>query len=647
MRTSTRGPRFAALISSAVLLTFAWALHTSSAFAVDAVQFPCNGVSGTTCDVFQLDGSAAATANADTCVKGEFACPGAEENPVWPADWDSLLFPTLAGGSNPPLSGSPPGAWTFALPWNGFGSFSGVFKSTLVSQGQSTILKQGSKNGADISTWVVASQSSPPKDAYLAAALATYTGPPGPYAGHELVYFSSTRFAPNGSATIGIWFFKQNVQVCASGPNAGKAMCVGNTTTLAQHKVGDLFLFITFGGSGIATIQASTWQGADGTGGFLGTAPGSISLCPTANDDACAVANANGAFTTTLGASTSTFQAPGVGFNVSGPGFAGFAGGVIPTLQLEEGGVDLNGIFEGNAPCFSSVMFASVTSGSSPATAALKSILLGSFNTCAISATKSCGNASPNQNNGTVTYTISGSVENTGGGAVTGLSITDSFNGSSQAISGLACTCGPTGCAITGTDCSTVTLQPGGTANYTATITTTANGGSDVVTATMNGVGGGSASGTSNTASCPSVSLSDSIGITKACNTSLVSTSCGLTVQVGAGGNVTNTSQGLSLSNITVYDCRGGTFTTAGNPSSCTTGSPTVIPIGTLAAGAQAPYTDTFNPTVLPSDATSNSCPNGTFSDTVLVVGQCTSAFCQTGTVFNTATASCPLCPLH
>src|SRR5262249_2490380 len=276
-----------------------------------------------------------------------------------------------------PNAGGGAGAGTYPLPWGTSGTFSGVFTSSLVSTGTSTILKQGSKNGNDISTWVVASQQAPPKDAFLAAAVTSLIGPPGPYNGHNLLYHAATRISPNGSATEGIWFFQEDVHVCTSGPSAGKALC-DSTGAIAQHKVGDLFLFLTFGGSGTATIQAATWQGANGPAGFLGTAPGSVVLCPAANDTACAVTNTA---QITLGSPSGPEQ-PGTEFNVSGPGFTGFPNGQVPALEFQEGGVDLSAII-GTVPCFSSVMFATVSSGSSPSTASLKAILLGAFNTCA------------------------------------------------------------------------------------------------------------------------------------------------------------------------------------------------------------------------------------------------------------------------
>ena len=626
----------AVAIASVVML-----LHVPLALAVDEVEFQGN-------DVFQLDGADSATATADTCVGTENGCP-TEENPVWPADWDALLYPSLTSGAVSVVSGAPPNPYSFTLPWGAFGSFSGIFTSTLVSTGISTILKQGSKNGADISTWTVANQASPPKDAYLAAALASYAAPANAgdvKAGDELLYFGSTRVSPNGSATVGIWLFQQNVAVCQTGPGAGKALCVDGTGTLAQHTVGDLFLFLTFSGSGIATIQAATWQGANGPAGFLGPAPTTLLVCPTSGDDVCAVTNAVSPIT--LGSPTGP-QAPGTGFNVSGPGFAGFPGGVVPALQFQEGGFDLNSVLGGVAPCFSTVMFASVSSGSSPSTASLKSILLGNFNTCAISATKSCGTPIVSVANNTLTYPISGTVENTGGGTVSDLSLTDTFAGSPQGFDSgsLSCSCGASGCIISGSDCATAKLNPGGTVSYAATITTGTNGGSDVITAAMGGAGGGSATAQSNTATCPSQKFSDTISISKNCSpgASLVALNGLVAVQVGVDGVVTNGSPRLPLSSVTVFDCVNGTFGMASgtcpivSPSSCTGTLRTVSSGGSIAEGGTASWSDTYNPSVAPT------CGPFNFEDQVLVDAKCTSQFCTCAEVQNVANQTCPLCP--
>jgi hypothetical protein len=238
---------------------------------------------------------------------------------------------------------------------------------------------------------------------------------------------------------------------------------------------------------------------------------------------------------------------------------------------------------------------------------------------------------------------------------VSNLTLADTFNGSPQALGSLKCTCG-SNCTITsGTDCTTVTLQPNGTVNYSANVTSANDGGPDFVIATM-GSGGSTTSAQSNTAMCKPLFLSDAISATKSCKTTLVPQSNLLVVQVDPSGMVTNTSSNVSLSNINVYDCRGGSFgaptTTTGNdgittcstvdPASCSTGTPThVTTISSLAAGASSPYDDKYDPSSPGSGST------GIFTDTVLAIGQCTSKFCVCPTVAATQNASCPLCPLQ
>ena len=647
MRTtfSTFSRCFSAL-PAVVLLALLAGMNPQSASAqgVDTVTYACTSATGAPqCTVFQLDGSTLSP-NGDTCVGGEGICPAGEQNPSWPADWDALFFPNLTAngaGGVPITSGSPPGGYSFGLPWGSFGAFSGVITSSLVTTGTSTILKTGSKASNDISTWTVSTQSSPPKDAYLAGTIADYIAPPGgAVGGHQLVYLGSTRFAPQGSATIGIWFFQENVAICPSGKN----LCVAGTTTLATHKNKDLFLFLTFAGGGDATIVPAEWEN-----GSLVTNSALIT-CPSANAQGCAVTNNKTSIT--LGNSNGTGAVPGVGFNVSGSGWAGFPGGVVPVNQFQETGVDFNDIFGGVAPCFSSVMFASVSSGSSPGNAEMKSILLGSFNTCAISVNKACGTGTPSVAGGTVTYPISGTVANVGGGTVGSLSLTDAFNNAAQNFDSgsLSCTCGATGCTITGTNCASVSLGPGGTVNYSATITTTQNGGSDIITASMGGSGGGSATAQSNTATCTPLSFNTGVTISKSCTpgATLVQNAGLVAVSVAVGGTVMNTSSGsLPLSNVAVYDCVGASFSTptgnvANDIASCAANKGTLRTVstgGSLAASGTEPWSDTYFPSVAPT------CGPYNFSDQVLVTASCASEFCQSPTVEAVANQTCPLCP--
>ena len=647
-----RSKTLSTTIVATLALTFAFVMGGRPVLAVDEAEFFCNGASGPTCDIFQLDGADTATPNADACVGTENGCAN-EEAPVWASDWDALVNPNSFGTSGFTVNsnvGGGAGAGTFTLPWGAVGTFSGVFTSSLVSTGTSTILKQGSKNGNDISTWVVASQASPPKDAFLAAGLATLIGPPGAYNGETLLYHAATRFSPNGSATEGIWFFQEDVHVCSSGPSAGKALCDQNGA-IAQHKQGDLFLFIAYSGSGSANIQAATWQGADGPAGFLGPA-GTIVICPNPNDDACAVTNTANI---TLGSPSGPEQ-PGTEFNVSGPGFAGFANGVVPALQFQEGGVDLSRVLNGNVPCFSSVMFATVSSGSSPSTASLKAILLGNFNTCAISATKACGTGTVSAGATAITYPVSGVVSNIGGGAVHDLVLTDTFNNASLAFDTGSLTCTCNSACTGGPGCDTIQLNPGGSVNYSATITTASNGGSNVVTATMSGLGGGTATAQSSTATCPPQTLPDSITITKTCTpgASLVAQNGLVAVQVGVSGLVTNGSTTLHLSSVSEFDCINGTFGMLSTdpvtgcpivpnnfPATCsgTLKSPTTPTPTTLNPSQSQGWSDSYFPSVAPS------CGPFNFNDQVLVLGSCTSQFCQCAKVANVASAACPLCP--
>src|SRR5262249_51471291 len=156
------------------------------------------------------------------------------------------------------------------------------------------------------------------------------------------------------------------------------------------------------------------------------------------------------------------------------------------------------------------------------------------------------------------TYPISGTVTNIGGGSVTNLSFSDTFNNNPQNFDScsFSCSCG-SNCTITGTNCSTVQLNASGTVHYTAKLTTTFNGGSDLVTATMGGTGGGSATAQSDTAQCLAIHCSNSVTITKVCDpgASLEAKNGLVAVVVDVSGTVTNPSDTVALSNITVHNC--------------------------------------------------------------------------------------------
>src|SRR5206468_6726503 len=130
----------------------------------------------------------------------------------------------------------------------------------------------------------------------------------------------------------------------------------------------------------------------------------------------------------------------------------------------------------------------------------------------------------------------------------------------------------------------------------------------------------------SNTATCTPPSFPDRISVTKNCNpgASLVAQNGLVAVEVGVSGTVTNgSSNNLTLSNVTVYDCVNGTFAMPGSgkcptvdPNSCTTNGGTlrtVKTISSLTTTTPQGYTDTYFPSVAPS------CGPFNFNDQVLV----------------------------
>jgi hypothetical protein len=277
----------------------------------------------------------------------------------------------------------------------------------------------------------------------------------------------------------------------------------------------------------------------------------------------------------------------------------------------------------------------------------------------AIAVTKACGTGTANLDvtPNTITYPINGTVTNTGTSSVSGLTLTDTFQSLPKNFDATpTCTCGPSGCTITTNNCSTVTLSPGGTVTYNATITTTQNGGSDQVTATMAG-DAGSATATSNTATCSPLTFSTGITISKNCGNTdvpggvaLVSQNNQVVVKEGVSGTVQVTGS-FDLTNVTVYDCVGASFTVASGTCPSTTlsscqanggtlrSSVTSPPSTTINAGGSSNWSDTYFPSIAPT------CGPYNFSDQVLVTGSCSGAFCPCATVENVANKTCALCP--
>ena len=200
---------------------------------------------------------------------------------------------------------------------------------------------EGSKDTLDMpdNSWDV--QSVPDKDDILHAYAATY-----PDAG--IVTFGLDRFANNGDANVGFWFFQDTIGLNSNGTFSG------------TRTVGDVFVVSEFtSGGDVSAIFVLEWDGS----GLDLLFSGADCVAGGPVQDVCAIVN------------TAPTDAPWSYTPKAGPS------GTFPTASFFEGGVNLAEIFgAGDVPCFSSFM--AETRASTSEVAQLKNFVLGSFDTC-------------------------------------------------------------------------------------------------------------------------------------------------------------------------------------------------------------------------------------------------------------------------
>jgi hypothetical protein len=203
----------------------------------------------------------------------------------------------------------------------------------------------GSKDDLEITNWKHTSGSVPPKNEIEDAMAALYEVP-GP-GGDQHLYFAADRFANNGAADFGFWFFRNEVTLNPNGTFNG------------VHEVGDVLILGTFTQGGATTsIRVFTWAGTTvtgPTGAFGDCVPGS------AGDEGCGTVN------------SLTEVAPWP----YTPKFG--TAGTFPSGSFFEGGLNLSEL--GLAGCFSS--FLAETRSSPSIDATLKDFVLGQFAPCA------------------------------------------------------------------------------------------------------------------------------------------------------------------------------------------------------------------------------------------------------------------------
>ncbi|VXB08800.1 Conserved repeat domain-containing protein [Pseudomonas sp. 8AS] len=382
-----------------------------------------------------------------------------------------------------------------------------------------TIFTQGgSKDINDVSDWRYTDGSVPDKDDITNAYAAAYTVPAGGGdtmndPGDLIIYFGLDRYANNGDAFAGFWFFQDEVGL---GPNK---------QFNGVHTPGDLLVLVEYpqGANAVPEIKVYEWVTSGGNvAEHLNQIFTTTAQCDGAGDKlACAITNHG---------------------NLSGePAWPytpknGFAG--IPLESFYEGGINVSKLLGGDVPCFSS--FLAETRSSRSETAQLKDFVLGDFDLCSIAVTKECEATVNDQDGGnSVVVNFSGTVTNDGGLKLFGVTVTDDM--------------GTPGNTADDEEIPIGDLEPGASANYSgAAYTTLSIPATDTVTAE------GHRNGTSVTAEASdtcSPQIEPLLNVTKQCDETVVN-GTGDGIVVNFSGTVSNPGL-VALEDVNVMDDAG------------------------------------------------------------------------------------------
>ncbi len=415
------------------------------------------------------------------------------------------------------------------------------------------------------------------------------------------------RYDTSGNAQLGFWFLAQNAQPIAGGTFKG------------NHQDGDLLVLVNFvSGGTIPNLQVYKWMNggvvSQGIGGTVscsgGTIPGS---------GFCGITNA-----VSVDAPW-TYENKDVGVTTSFPAGAFF-----------EGGIDLTAL--GLTGCFTG--FIAESRSSTSITAVLKDFSDpgAGFNLCSIGVTKECATPVLSGDQKYITYTIRGTVKNTGSGTVYNVDLADNPAADPNSTNHFDVT-----------DCATKTqdhgdfpvasMVGGAQVCYKSSITVPlATGNKDTVTVTANSKSDLTGTGLTNsaTADCPNATIVAALTVTKNCETVLDTVGSNLVVKVNAWGDVCNSggAGGSNLSQVTVSDTIGSTTTTVLSVNSLLADTdPTSV-----VQGECKPYSFSY----YPSGANSTTPGSVCFQDTVTATAK---------DIFNAtvnavpAIANCSLCP--
>jgi len=220
----------------------------------------------------------------------------------------------------------------------------------------------GSKDHHDIDEWhYSATDVAPDKDELIDVFAAAYDTADG-----TTVYFGADKFDDSGDAQIGFWFFQGSVSLGAGGLFNG------------VHTVGDVLVLSDFtNGGSVDLICVYEWNPpgsniAPGVPADTGCDLGD-NLTLAAAGAECDVSGPDGSFDVCAIVNADVADAPWPFVNKDGATDFGVG-------QFFEGGINLDDLFDGDAPCFSG--FLAETRSSQEVEAQLKDFALGNLNTC-------------------------------------------------------------------------------------------------------------------------------------------------------------------------------------------------------------------------------------------------------------------------
>jgi len=485
----------------------------------------------------------------------------------------------------------------------------------------------GSKDPSDTTSWQWKPASTvPDKDTITNAYAAEYIDPGSQ---HQIFVFGGERFAVNGDSNIGVWFFQQQMGPLSDG-----------TFGPGKHQNGDIFAVSAFTTGGTnPTISVYKWNTAC-TKGVNNPAPAIVNgVITNSPPSTCADVNLELQFASVTGSSCilGSSDTACAAVNSSGPitvswPYASKFGGsnnVVPAGGFFEGGIDITELFggiPGNEPCISS--FLMETRSSQSTTAVLKDFIAGGFNTCGeITIHKDCNCDHITADGNAYQYNVGGTVTNTG-------KVVSLFDVVVTDSAGLTCSIGTVapGATVAWGNGSSFPCSPSNG------FTSASKPATNTATVTWSKTPGGPRLGpnSSGLVTCdttaPACQASPAILITKMCTSGIVVNNGRIEILVNFSGTVSNQGN-VPLHNTSV--CEDDDANNA--PGVCDQ----TFNIGDLAAKGSAGDSAVFSGSYFPSVINPVSPGRASFTDNVKVTATSSLA----GSVSNTASATCLLCP--